>query len=73
MKIFKEGDKSKALCPNCGMVETVFLKRDVLIQGSKFTAKNLLSGVCMKCDEVVSIPQQSSLRIKKLLKKEILS
>jgi len=70
MKIFKEGEKSKAICPDCGMVETVFQTRDVPVQNSKVVAKNILAGVCSKCDEVVSIPQQSALYVKEALKSE---
>jgi hypothetical protein len=70
MKIFKEGEKSKAICPRCGMVKTTFLTRDVPIQGSKTIAKNILAGVCSVCDRVISIPQQSSLYVKEALHKE---
>jgi len=45
-EIYKEGDKSKAICPDCGMVETVFMSRDVPIKGTAMTAKNILAGVC---------------------------
>lgn len=34
MKIYKEGDRSKAICPDCGMVEIIFIARDVPIKGS---------------------------------------
>lgn len=70
MKIYKEGDKSKAICPDCGMVETTFRTRDVTIKGSSATAKNILTGVCSKCEKVISIPQQSSPYIKEALHKE---
>jgi hypothetical protein len=70
MKIFKEGEKSKAICSHCGMVETVFQTRDVPVHGSKTVAKNILAGVCTICDEVVSIPQQSALYVKEALQKD---
>ena len=70
MKIFKEGERSKAICPTCGLVQTEFKKRDVPIQGSKAKAHNILAGVCSVCDEVVSIPQQSSIYVKEALQKE---
>ncbi len=70
MKIYREGEKSKAICSHCGKVETVFEKRDVPIQGSKIFAKKILAGVCTVCDEVVSIPQQSAIYVKESLQKE---
>jgi len=70
MKIYKEGDKSKAICPDCGMVETVFMSRDVPIKGTAMTAKNILAGVCSQCEKVISIPQQSAPYVKEALHKE---
>lgn len=70
MKIYKEGDKSKAICPDCGMVETTFITRDVPIKGSSTIAKNILAGVCSECEKVVSIPQQSAPYVKEALHKE---
>lgn len=70
MKIYKEGDKSKAICPDCGMTETTFMTKDVPIKGSSAVAKNILAGVCSQCGKVISIPQQSAPYIKEALHKE---
>jgi hypothetical protein len=69
MKIYKEGDKSKAICSRCGLVETIFLTRNVPIKGTSAIAKNILAGVCSLCAKVVSIPQQSAPYIKEALHK----
>lgn len=67
MKIYKVGDRSKGICPDCGMVETTFILKDVPIKDSSAIAKNILAGVCSKCEKVISIPQQSAADIKKAL------
>ncbi len=65
MKIYKEGEKSKALCEKCeGLVKTTFEVRNVPFSSGKGRAKDVLVGVCDKCDSVVSIPQQSVPRVK---------
>ena len=63
MKIFKDGDKSKGPCEKCRkLVCTTFhyapLKYD------KLTIPDILQSFCDECGESVSIPHQSSYRIK---------
>jgi len=70
MKIYTEGEKSKAICPHCGLVETIFQKRDTPIDGVKTIVKNVLVGVCTKCDKIISIPQQSAPYAHEALQKE---
>ena len=74
--MFKEDEKSKAICLNCGMVETIFKVRDIPIHDTNGIAKNILVGVCTVCDETISIPQQSANLIKEsisLTEKEALN
>lgn len=68
MKIYKVGDKSKAVCSFCKeMVSTTFKVKSVPLSGSKGKVRDILAGVCDRCDRVVSIPQQSVPRIKETL------
>ncbi|AWB67162.1 hypothetical protein C2869_12265 [Saccharobesus litoralis] len=68
MKIFKVGDSQKAICESCQSIEnTTFQLRDVPFSDESGTVKNVLVGVCDKCDEVVIIPQQSAPMINKQL------
>lgn len=67
MKIFKEGERSKAYCENCGLVETIFETRDCPCED--IIVPQILVGVCTKCLEIVSTPQQSAISIKKELDK----
>lgn len=61
MKLFLEGDKSKAICDRCaGVVQTTFERRDVPFSNGSGIAKNILVGVCTVCDDVVAIPAQST-------------
>jgi hypothetical protein len=69
MKLFKVGEKSKAICESCKVIRpTTFQLRDVPFSSGSGVAKNILVATCDHCDEVVSIPQQSVPRIKEALK-----
>jgi hypothetical protein len=66
MKIYKVGDKQKAVCELCQSVtEATFLLRDVPFSDGSGIVKNVLAGVCDSCTEVVLIPHQSTPAIKK--------
>lgn len=60
MKIYFPGDRGKAVCACCGLVETSFQYRDVLLKQSQRTVKNILVGVCDQCGATVSTPAQST-------------
>jgi hypothetical protein len=61
MKLFKEGDKSKAICSCCkDVVLTTFKHRDVPFSDEIGVAKNILVSVCDFCSKVVATPPQST-------------
>jgi hypothetical protein len=61
MRLFKEGERSKALCDHCqDVVATTFERRDVPFSDGSATARNILVGVCAVCGRTVSIPAQST-------------
>lgn len=64
MRIVKEGDKSKAVCQFCGLVAITYNLRDVPFSDNNGIVRNILAGVCDKCDNVASIPRQSTPKIK---------
>ncbi|QCG95161.1 hypothetical protein E6C67_14765 [Azospirillum sp. TSA2s] len=64
MKIYREGDKSKAVCERDGLTTTTFALRDVPFDDGKGVAPNILVAVCDKCGEVVATPPQSTPAIK---------
>lgn len=65
--MYQEGQKSKILCTYCeSMQDTTFLIKDYTINNK--TIKDLLVGVCDKCGEIVSIPSNSTEKIKEGLK-----
>lgn len=65
MKLFQESDKGKAICNHCsGLVTTTYKRRDVPFSDGQGITKNILVGVCDKCDQVVAIPAQSTPAIK---------
>jgi hypothetical protein len=68
MKIYKVGDKQKAVCESCqSLTDVTFMLRDVPFSDGSGTVKNVLAGVCDSCNEVVLIPHQSTPAIKKQL------
>lgn len=69
MKIYRVGDKSKAICHKSGQVESVTYKlKDVPVDDSNISVKNILVGVCDCCGDVVSIPKQSTPAIQKIIR-----
>ncbi len=64
MKLFLEGDKSKAICERCAaIVQTTFVRRDVPFSDGSGLAKNILVGSCNECGDVLAIPAQSTAAI----------
>ncbi len=69
MKLYVEGEKSKAICPFCKKIQTTtFKERDVPLSSGKGVVSDVLAAVCDKCDHVVAIPQQSVPRIKETVR-----
>lgn len=64
MRIVKEGDTRQVICHNCGKSQATYLLRDVNFNDKSGTVKNILAAVCNNCNEVVSIPAQSTPKIK---------
>jgi len=64
MRIVKEGDKKKVLCSDCGLADATYLIRNVNFSNNSGTVKNILAAVCDQCGEIVSIPKQSTARVK---------
>jgi hypothetical protein len=64
MKIVKEGDKRQVVCPKCGLSHATYALRDIDFSDNSGTVKNVLAGVCDSCNEVVSIPKQSTAKVK---------
>lgn len=64
MRIVKEGEKGKAICEGCGLTTTTYMLRDVDFSDKRGTVKNIIVGVCDKCNKVASIPNQSTPKIK---------
>ena len=68
MKIYRLGEKSKAICSKDGLTETTFTYRDVKLSDNSTTISHILVAVCDQCGEVVGIPSQSTMDIKDQLK-----
>ncbi|MGP6090021.1 hypothetical protein [Antarctobacter jejuensis] len=61
MKLYKVGEKSKAICEDCGaLVSTTFAYRNVPFDDGKGEVKDVLAAVCDQCDRVVALPAQST-------------
>lgn len=69
MKLYQEGDQSKAICEYCQrVVATTMRYRDVPFSDGSGTVKDVLAGVCDECQSVISIPAQSTPAIAKTKK-----
>lgn len=61
MEFHQAGDKSKAICEDCGsLVPATFAYRDVPFGDGNGVAKDVLAIVCDSCDRVVALPAQST-------------
>ncbi len=61
MKILRVGDVQEAACHYCKSFEAITFKlRNVPFSDGTGLVKNILAGVCDKCEEVVVIPHQST-------------
>jgi len=59
MKVYKVGEKSKAICHICKAIkETTFDLRDVPLSDGTAIAKEALVGICDTCNTIVSMPAQ---------------
>ena len=65
MKLYKQGDKSKAVCETCkDVISTTFDYRTVPFSEGSGEVKNILVAVCDACDAVIATPPQSTPAIK---------
>jgi hypothetical protein len=61
MKIWKAGDRSRAICDTCEkVVETRFEYRTYSLDKPRIDVDDVLVGVCTTCDRVAAVPFQSS-------------
>ena len=68
MKILKVGDTEKAACNKCKSFEDVTFKlRDVPFDDGSGIVKNVLVGICNRCDSVAVLPHQSTPAVKRQL------
>ena len=66
MKIFKGGESQKAACNHCQSFENAtFQLRDVPFSDGRGIVKNVLVGVCDKCNSVTVLPHQSTPAVKR--------
>lgn len=60
MKIYQEGDKSRAICDADGLVTTTFAVRTVPFRDGSGSVEDILVAVCDVCGAVVATPPQST-------------
>lgn len=64
MKILREGDRGHALAPERGRVEVVYEYRTIELETSKAVVRNVLVGVDAETGEVLTVPAQSTPKLK---------
>lgn len=68
MKIWKDGDKSRGLCPSCQRkTNIVFQRRSVTQSAPAVTAEAVLVAVCQECDGIAMIPHQSMPKLREAI------
>lgn len=68
MEILKVNDSKKAACDKCQSFEDVTFKlRDAPLSDGSGIVKNVLVGVCNKCDSIAVLPHQSAPAVQKQL------
>jgi len=68
MEILKVNDTKKAACSKCKSFEDVTFKlRDAPLSDGSSIVKNVLVGVCNKCDSIAVLPHQSVPAVQKQL------
>ena len=66
MKLYKVGEKSKAICEDCkAIVATTFAYKEVPFDDGSGSVKDILVSVCDECECIVAIPAQSTPAIKR--------
>lgn len=71
MHLYKEGDCSEAMCPECKRrVPTRFAVRTVPLEDSGVRVPGVLAAVCQVCDRVVALPAQSAPKLKEALERK---
>ena len=60
VKVYREGETGKAVCPEDGLVATTFAYRDVPFEDGRGLVKDILVAVCDVCGKVVATPPQST-------------
>lgn len=64
MKILREGDRGHSLAPERGRVEVVYKYRTIELEQSKAVVRNDLVGVDAATGEVLTVPAQSTPKLK---------
>ena len=64
MKILREGDRGYALSPERGRVEIVYQYRPFKLEEADVTVENVLLGVDVDTGDVLTIPAQSTPKLK---------
>jgi hypothetical protein len=67
-KFWRAGDRSRAICDDCGLVETRFEYRTYPLQTPRVDVPGVLVAVCSVCDRTVAVPYQSSPRLNQVRK-----
>jgi hypothetical protein len=71
VKLWKEGDRSRAVCERCQrLVETRFERRTVRLERPPVEVPAVLVAVCTICGETVAIPAQSAPRLQEARRSE---
>jgi hypothetical protein len=71
LKIWHQGERSEALCSQCGdWRETEFRYRTFRLEKSKKDVSDVLVAVCTVCDTILAVPHQSTPKLREARRRE---
>ncbi|MDQ3606603.1 MAG: hypothetical protein M3418_10535 [Gemmatimonadota bacterium] len=70
MKIWMDGERSRAICPSCERkTEVVYQRREVTLSAPPVTAEDVLVAVCVECEGIAMVPHQSTPKLREAIQK----
>jgi hypothetical protein len=65
MKIWKDGDEGRAICPTCERrTSVVYRRRTIKLEAPDVEVSMVLVAVCQECDGIAAIPHQSTPKLR---------
>lgn len=72
IRFLNAGDRSRAICGHCATMRDIeYQYRPLVLEKTKVTVPKVLVGACLVCEQTVSVPAQSTPRIKEARQRQM--